>query len=347
MTNRNKPPPEIAPSAAGRYLLAMLAGIVSCFALFIAMLAVLDRSGHLPPPAFANSLCTDEKLNFLRNHKVDSPNLLVVGSSVAWRHIDGETLASMLPGAKPLNAGFCGLTVNQSAFVAGWMLDRYPTVQNVLLVVSPQDLTRCKMTRTEVFDRVDADRFVFGGALRWPYYFKYFDPISLARAAPTIKARRVGQADFDDLVMTRFGDGPLDTTLTRGIGYEERDPLDPACFDALRSLVTRLRQEGKPLSIVTTPIHPVWLSQDQSRDAFVSDVNARLLTFSAKENVFFWNAATEWVTPQESFVDAIHLRWSVARKFTAAVARKLSTPLSDVSTSTPAVQHKDRTPTSS
>ena len=88
----------------------------------------------------------------------------------------------MLPGAKPLNAGFCGLTVNQSVFVAEWMLDRYPGVRDVLLVVSPQDLTRCKTTRTEVFDRTDADRFVFGGAPRWSYYFKYFDLVALARA---------------------------------------------------------------------------------------------------------------------------------------------------------------------
>lgn len=167
MTNKETPLPEIAPAAAGRYLFAMLAGVTSCFMLFIALLAVLDRSGHLPPPAFANSLCTDEKLNFMRDHKVDSPNLLVVGSSVAWRHIDGETLESMLPGTRPLNAGFCGLTVNQSVFVADWMLDRYPRVNDVLLVVSPQDLTRCNATRTEVFSRTDADSFVFGDAWRW------------------------------------------------------------------------------------------------------------------------------------------------------------------------------------
>lgn len=346
MTKKDTPPPEIAPAAAGRYLFAMLAGVTSCFMLFVALLAVLDRSGHLPPPAFANSLCTDEKLNFLRDHKVDSPNLLVVGSSVAWRHIDGETLVSMLPGTRPLNAGFCGLTVNQSVFVADWMLDRYPRVNDVLLVVSPQDLTRCNATRTEVFSRTDADRFVFGDAWRWSYYFKYFDPISLARAASTIKDRRAGHTDFEDLVMNRFGDGPLDTTLTRGLGYEERDPLDPTCFEALKTLVTRLKRDGKTLSIVTTPIHPEWIRQDNARQVLVSDANARLKSFSAAEGVFFWNAATEWVTPKESFVDAIHLRWSVAKQFTAAIARHLSMPFGDVGTATPAAQHRDRSSSS-
>ena len=345
MTNQDTPPSAIAPPVARRYLLALLAGIASSFVLFIAVLAALDTTGHLPPPAFANSLCTDEKLSFLRGQSIDAPNLLVVGSSVAWRHIDGETLASVLPGAKPLNAGFCGLTVNQSVFVAEWMLDRYPGVRDVLLVVSPQDLTRCKTTRTEVFDRMDADRFVFGGAPRWSYYFKYFDLVALARAASTIKARRAGHTDFEDLVMTRFGDGPMDTTLTRGLGYEERDPFDPTCFDALKSLTTRLKREGKMLSIVATPIHPAWIAQSESRAAFVAQVHASLLSFSASEDVFFWNAATEWATPKESFVDAIHLRWSVARQFTAAVARHLAPSFGHQGEARPATPKADRAST--
>lgn len=341
MTNKDTPPPEIAQAVASRYLLAMLAGMAGSFVLFIAVLIALDSTGHLPPPAFANSQCTDEKLNFLRDHQIKSPNLLIVGSSVAWRHIDGETLVNALPGVRPLNAGFCALTVNQSVFVADWMLDRYPNVEDVLMVVSPQDLTRCKTMRAEVFSRTDADRFVFEDALRWSYYFKYFDLVSLARSASTIKARRAGQTDFEDLVMTRFGDGPLDTTLTRDLGYEERDPHDPTCFDALKTLVTRLKRDGKTLSIVTTPIHPEWIRQNNARPAFVSDTNASLSAFTAKEGIPFWNAATEWVTPKESFVDAIHLRWSVAGKFTAAVARHLEASLSYRGDVAPAVRQPE------
>lgn len=146
--------------------------------------------------------------------------------------------------------------------------------------------------------------------------------------------------------MNRFGDGPLDTTLTRGLGYEERDPLDPTCFEALKTLVARLKRDGKTLSVVTTPVHPEWIRQDNARQVLVSNANAQLKSFSAAEGVFFWNAATEWVTPTESFVDAIHLRWSVAKTFTAAIARHLSPPLGDVGTSTPAAQHRDRSSSS-
>jgi hypothetical protein len=328
MTNVKAPSAAIEPTVARRYLLSVLAGLATCCALFLALLVSLNATGNLPPPAFANSLCTDEKLSFLRDQQIESPNLLVIGSSVAWRHIDSETLVKMLPGTRPLNAGFCGLTANQSAFVANWMLDRYQSVRHVLMVVAPQDLTRCTATRTEIFNRADADKFVFGHEMRWPYYFKYFDPISLARGAATIKDRRMGRTEFDDLVMTRFGDGPLDTKLTREMGYEDLDPIDPACLGALEALVARLNREGRTFSIVTTPIHPGWIADGVSRSQFVAEAHASLATLTDKEKIPFWNAATEWVTPKESFTDAIHLRWSVAKSFTAAVAQHLSGPLS-------------------
>lgn len=316
----------IASAVARRYLLAVLAGILGSCALFIALLAALNHWGHLPPPAFANSLCADEKLRFLRDRPVASPNLLVIGSSVAWRHIDSGILAEMLPGTKPLNAGFCGLTANQSVFVAHWMLDRYADVRHVLLVVAPQDLTRCRKTRSALFDRKDADSFVYQRASTWPYYFRYFDPVSLVRSAFTIKDRRNGQVDFDVLVFDAYGDGPLDTQRTRELGYEEQEPLDPACFDALRSLTERLEREGRTLSIVTTPLNPDWLAQEGSRATFVEEANNALLLLSRQQGLSYWNAATEWKTPTASFTDAIHLRWSAAQTFTAAVAQHLFPP---------------------
>lgn len=315
---------EIAPATARRYLLAVLAGILGSCVLFVSLLEGLDRSGHLPPPAFANSLCADEKLRFLRDRPVDPPNLLVIGSSVAWRHIDGEGLVRMLPGTRPLNAGFCGLRANQTAFVANWMLDRYPTVRHVLMVLSPQDLTRCAATPSELFDREDVDRFVHGNAMRWRYYFKYFDPVSLARAAFTIKDRREGKADFDDLVFTAYGDGPLRTKLTRELGSEDKDPIDPACFVALRSLMARLDREDIAFSVVTTPVHPEWIAEDHDRLAVLKDIDDRLRALTAPDGSSYWNAATEWRVPTSSFTDAIHLRWPAAREFTNAVAQHLA-----------------------
>src|SRR5690606_33390515 len=60
------------------YLLAVLAGLVGALALFWLTLFGLDRSGNLPPPAFSNNLCVDEKLNFLRDHPIHAPNLLII-----------------------------------------------------------------------------------------------------------------------------------------------------------------------------------------------------------------------------------------------------------------------------
>ena len=61
-----------APSRASpgptplRYLAALAAGALGACALFYVLLFGLQASGNLPPPAFTNSLCIDEKLNFMR-----------------------------------------------------------------------------------------------------------------------------------------------------------------------------------------------------------------------------------------------------------------------------------------
>lgn len=321
-----------APGADGRagtpagYLVCLLGGLLGTLAAFYLLLFALRATGNLPPPAFSNSLCADEKLSFLREHPPVAPDLLVVGSSVAWRHFDGAAVADESRGLRPLNGAFCGLRANQSAYVANWLLDRQPSVRQVLMIVAPQDFAQCRNTRDAIFDRDDADRFVFGGASPWGYYMRYFSPASLLRNASSVKDQRANRIELDPLVFDRFADGPLDTTSSRALTYGRPDALDPACFDALQALAVRLQREGRSFLVVSSPLHPDWKTQEDPDGAFLAAFDRRIIEALKTTNAQYWDVDGEWTTARASFTDAIHLRWSAAQEFSAVLAQRLRLP---------------------
>lgn len=320
--------PQAAPAdraAMGpAYLIWMGVGLFGSLALFASLILGLRVTGNLPPPAFSNSLCADEKLGFMREHPVPAPNVLVIGSSVAWRHFDGQTVAERAPGVRPLNGAFCGLHANQSVYVANWLLDRETTVEQVLMIVDPLDFAGCSTVATAVFDRRDADAYVYGQGSAWLPYMRYFSPGSLLRNARTVKAQRAGQVEFDPLVFNRYGDGPLDTQNSRELLYGQPEPLDPTCFAALDSLAQRLKREGRPLTVVATPLHPQWKAEHESRGRLLAEFDSRLRQTLAHSGAQFWNADTDHRISETAFVDAIHLRWSAAQALSVDIAARLA-----------------------
>src|SRR3954468_17612279 len=130
---------EFPPRRALRYFAAVLAGALLFVGGYFGSLLVFAARGRLPPPPIANNVCIDEKLAFLRDHPPASPNLLAIGSSVAWRQFDSATVAAEVPALRPFNGAFCGLRVSQAFFVADWLLDRFDSVRTVVLVASPYD----------------------------------------------------------------------------------------------------------------------------------------------------------------------------------------------------------------
>ncbi|MBD3877590.1 MAG: hypothetical protein ACOZF1_08430 [Pseudomonadota bacterium] len=314
---------ERQPVRAG-YLLGMLAGLFGMLGAFAALLAWLHHSDNLPPPAFSNSLCVDEKLRFLRQNPIDQPNLLVIGSSVAWRHVDGDVLVEQTPGVRPLNGAFCGLHANQSAYVADWLLDRQPSIRQVVMIVDPLDFAGCWKVPDDVFNREHADQYVYQGASRWGYYMRYFSPRSLLRNAQTVKAQRANEIEWDPLVFTRHGDGPLEPRGDRGLFYGKPDPLDNSCFAALGKLSDRLQAEQRQLLVVSTPLHPQWKATVDADGSFLTRFDEKLTAaIAGNGGAQYWNADREWVAPPAAFVDAIHLRWSAVQGFSVALAEQL------------------------
>ncbi|WP_052213750.1 hypothetical protein [Belnapia sp. F-4-1] len=304
------------------YLLAFFGSLLGMFALYYGALLTLSAAGNLPPPAFSNSLCIDEKLHVLRKTQPGAPTLLVVGSSVAWRHFDGETLVKAAPQTEPLNGGFCGLSVNQTGFVADWLLDHYPSVQDVVMIASPQDFQDCDSKPTAVFDRDDVDDYVFGQATPWFYYTRYFSLSSLARNAVTIADKRSGANRTDPLVFDRFGSGPLAVGEGRGqLLYGAVDGPDPACLSSLSQLADRVQGDGKRLMVAMTPLHPTWRTAHDADGAVLGQFSAAIRTALGESGAQYWDSNQSYKASEEEFFDAIHLRWAGVPRFTAALQR--------------------------
>ncbi len=309
-------PKPVRPS----YLLAFLGSLLGMFALYYGVLLTLSATGNLPPPAFSNSLCIDEKLHFLRQEQPGSPTLLVVGSSVAWRHFDGSTLLREAPGTKPLNGAFCGLRVNQTGFATDWLLDHYRSVREVVMIASPQDFQDCASKPTAFFDRDDVDDYVFGKAAPWFYYTRYFSLVSLARNALTIADKRSGANPIDPLVFDRFGSGPLGAEGGRGqLLYGAIGKPDPACIAALSQLAARVQGDGKRLMLAMTPLHPQWRAMHDPDGAVLGGFSASIRAALSGSGAQYWDSNQSFPPVKEEFFDAIHLRWTGVPRFTAAL----------------------------
>lgn len=320
-----------AADVGWRYPAALVAGAAATLLAFVGSLAALGVAGHLPAPALTNSFCVDEKLAFLRDHRAaPTPDVLVVGSSVAWRHVDGAAVVARAPGARPLNGGFCGFSMDQTEFAAGWLLRRYPEVREVALVAAPQDFENCTTTPKEPFNAADADAFLAERGFSPRFYLRYFDPFSLARNALLVARRRAGSDLRDPLVFDAYGDAPLDPGPTGDLGYGAIERLDPACFAALRRMAGDLTNRGLRLVVATTPVNPEWRRRFDPEDKLMGALEAGLEEAVAGTGSTVWAGHRSAPPGPASFADAIHLRWTAAQEFSRALVR--ATGLGDRST---------------
>ena len=322
-------PPEPPQSGAshpgwrsmGRYLLALVAGAVTVPALFLLMLALLDPDETRPPPQFSNSLCVDEKLAAMRRSPPQNPDLLVVGSSVAWRHFNSPEAIALQPGLQPYNAGFCGANIKQTEAVVGWMMGRLSSVKEVILIASPVDFEHCNdQTANSLFpagfDITEADTFVFADGSPLLYYLRYFDPMTLWRNGRGLEARRTDITSYGSLVTDKFGDGPIEPPGSRRLLYGAPQ-FDAACFAGLHRIGMDLRARGISFHVAVTPLHPEWLRlYDQGGQVTATLDTAIREALAGTEGHFI---KTRTGIEEAAFFDGIHLRWSYTDEFTRSL----------------------------
>ncbi|MDE2580772.1 MAG: hypothetical protein KGL52_03985 [Rhodospirillales bacterium] len=298
------------------YLGWVIGTAVALLSLYLVSLVGLAQVKLLPPPPIINNLCADAKLKFYRDHLLEAPTLITVGSSVAWRDVDSAELQGN--GQVPLNAGFCAAQVNQAAFVARFFMDQFPTVDTVLAVLAPQDLRGCSQTRTRLFDRRDAEAYMFRRTWVYGLYLRYFDPVSLAR-----NVRRLSR-HLRDLDMDQWGDGLLVRTTARPVIYTAFGHYDPTCFTALHDLAVSVRARGARLMVVAAPINSEWTRRFDPDHRIVRALATRTEAALKETGAIFWNARKDFPTRPSDFTDnALHLERGTAARFTAALARVL------------------------
>ncbi|MBI5265038.1 MAG: hypothetical protein HY852_24860 [Bradyrhizobium sp.] len=311
----------------GTYLAAALAGAILFVVGAFSLLVVLEWFGRLPPPPIANNICIDEKLSFMRDRSFGSPNVLIAGSSVAWRSIDGEAMVSAAKHLQPLNGGFCGLQVNQAAFVGDWLVDRFASIRTVVFVVSPFDFEGCSTSPMAAFDLAAADEYVFGRASKWSFYMRNFDPGSMVRNVLRVGSMRK-PGHFYSLVFTKFGDGPVDALSSeRTLMYGPLRRLDGTCFSALASMADRLASESKAIMVVGVPLHPKWKELYDHDGTIRARLREGIVKAIEPSGGKYWDGDAESSTSSEEFLDAIHLRWPATKTLSKKLAESIGPSL--------------------
>ncbi|MDQ2762150.1 MAG: hypothetical protein M3Y22_01210, partial [Pseudomonadota bacterium] len=182
----------------------------------------------------------------------------------------------------------------------------------------------CTQTPAALFDPATADAYVFDRRWSYRFYITQFDPIALVRDATAIRAMRDGSNQFDSMVMTRYGDGPLHTPGSRGLLYGKIKHLDPACFGALQDMAWSITSSGRRLFVATGPVNPAWSARydpaGTQHRALIVGIQAALQGTGAA----FWDGAAAFASRPADFTDAIHIEWEAARRYSAQLAAKLN-----------------------
>jgi hypothetical protein len=312
--------PAQRPESWGVYLATVAGAALAFLSLLWLGLAWLDHFDLLPPPQLSNNLCIDQKLAYLREHPVRRPTILATGSSVTWRNFDSSAVLQASGGrAVPLNGAFCGLKMNQTTYVTEYLVGRMPSVQAVMTILAPQDLTDCSNTNSRVFDIGDVDDFVFRRSSEFAFYLKYFDPLTLIKNVFILRAMRKGGLPFDEIRMDRYGDAPIDTEASRDLTYGALPPPDPVCLEALQKLAYDLAAGGRRLTVVTMPLDPTWKKQYDPDGAVMRNMTHDIRQALAGSGAVFWDANHDFAMDPDAFIDAIHIRWSAAKTFSRAL----------------------------
>ncbi|WP_428395234.1 hypothetical protein [Lichenicoccus sp.] len=306
-----------------RYLFSVSATMLILLSAYVGSLAVLARAGVLPPPPLVNELCADRKLQWLRNNMPARPDLLVVGSSIAWRDVDSAEFVAHDPRARPVNGGMCHAEVNQSGFVTKFLLDHMPSVETVVLVLVPQDFTDCTKTPARLFSPAVATRYVFGHDWSYGFYLNRFAPVALVHNVREIHRLQDGVDRFDSMKMTRYGDGPLRITGNRGLMYGTVGGRDPACVAALHTLAISVAAKGRRLFVAMAPLNPDWVKQYDPSGARRANLLAAIHNALAGTGANFWNGTAAFKGTPNDFTDAIHINWPAAKRYSALMAKAL------------------------
>ena len=308
------------------YFIGCLSTVVGCYAIVLFALLFLRATDNLPPPIVTNNLCFDEKLQWISYGLPSSPpDLLVFGSSVAWRHFDGRQAIELGMAKNPYNLGFCGMRSSQTAFLAKYFLNKrqFQLQTRAIIIASPLDFEGCSSPEEQVFFNEEADEAIFSRRHGWEPYLKNTELVPLVRNARVIKAMRTGTNELEAIQFTKYGDAPVDSSRSRGLLYGPIRMFRENCFVGFGNLGRLLSERGIQTTLVLTPLHPQWLSKYDPNRRVLNELRSRLSKALYNTNVHVWDASEDNSFAESDFFDAVHLRLSAVVRLTTGIANSV------------------------
>ncbi|MCB9944850.1 MAG: hypothetical protein H6851_14675 [Geminicoccaceae bacterium] len=312
---------------ARKFLLGLVAGLISIPLLVVAMILTLDGLDRLKAPAFTNRTTLDEKLRFIRHRHGAPVDFLMLGSSTTLWGFDDMTLRQGLPDRTPLNVGVRDLKIHQAVLLARFYLGLMPQVRDVVMVSTLLDFESCDPASAQLLDVEDAAAYALDRSSELETQLRHLDPVGVARSARNIRQlRHDPPSSPDSLNFDETGSIRLDLPRQSVPDLVWRGSLpdfNARCYRALEDLARTVRGHGAGLTFVIAPLRPGYLAGLDPNGKLLA-THVRHLEASAKRADFrVVNANAELSLGETSFFDAYHLRAPITSKLTKYVIDSL------------------------
>lgn len=300
------------------YFLGMVLGVLTLPALLVgAQHSVVQfRPMNMPPPAVSQVEALDFKFRHLRDRRELDPDVIAVGSSMTWRHFDGENFEAH-SGLSFLNGGTSFLRVHQSRYLADFYTQMYDANFFVMLTSLP-DFEDCTTIPASLFDRDDVKDYVTGTRPEWFYYLKY---LALARYVRTgLELPKRVEPLLGDLWQDEFASGPLQVP-DMGLRYGRQD-FDPECLRQLYLMSDDLARAGRRFLVALIPVHPDYMEKypdTRERLSALHDQIQAALRSNGHSVVML--ADSSYLA--DDFFDAFHLQWPAVQRLSAVVGEQV------------------------
>lgn len=300
-------------------LLLGLTGLGTALAVFAP-----DR---MPAPAITRLVQLDEKLRFLRERPELDPTIVSVGSSIAWRQLDGRALDPVAGGDKRFfNGGTGYLQIHQTRDLTRFYLNQFGNARLLLMMINLPDFRDCTNEPADMLVHDDARRYAFGG---WPaayFYFRYVSPQRYLRTAMS-RANElepyVGESFVD-----AYGSSPMQVPPDRLPGLRYGDiSNDPACVAELKGFIDEITGRGIRVLLVAPPVHPEYRAKFPREMGWLRRILAEVERSVEQPQRFTLRDLTRASDfGAEDFFDAFHLQWPAVQVLSHQIARMIETP---------------------
>jgi hypothetical protein len=299
--------------------------IVTCLATALVICAGVELTclSLRIAPTFTPNLPLNEKMRFLREHRLGSTPIAVVsGASIALNDIDSDMLEDE-ERRSFVNLGANGISVPTSEQFYKQLADLY-SVREVIFAASPVELRDAyrsdvqvptPMFRRYVLGRMTmAEEFTYRDISGLISYWKNWRDYH-SRTSPT------------SMVFTKTGAVPLEIgsgTAESRAGIGEALDLNPHCARCMSDLARfcqDVRGVGRPFTVVLGPVRPDVIEQSPEIRAVVADRRAQIQAVVQECNAQLFDI-TDYATLDDScFANSLHLNAQGMSAMTAQLVR--------------------------